>query len=76
MTSPKLDLSIEAKLITAKHTVKDLLKRINEIENDNEMSTPEKLEKIKKIQEEITKVGTEIDNIKREIRLLNAYNVN
>lgn len=40
------------------------------------MPSNEKLTEIKKIKEEITKVGTEIDSIKQEITLLSAYNIN
>lgn len=72
----KLNPKIIFRLVTAEQQLHDLLDRITEIEKDNNTSDLEKLAKIKKIQEEITKVGTEIDNIKREIKLLNAYNVN
>ena len=34
------------------------------------------IDQIKKIQEEITKVGTEIDSIKKEIMLLTDYSIN
>ncbi len=64
------------RLLWASNKVQDLLKRIDDIEKDQKTSTPEKREQIKKIKEEITKVGTEIDNVKREFKLLNAYRVN
>lgn len=72
----KLDPKILSRLSAARHTIKNLLSQINIVENDNDMLTSDKLDKIKKIQEEITKVGMEIDSIKREIILLNAYDVN
>jgi peptidoglycan hydrolase CwlO-like protein len=50
--------------------------RIAEVENDTETPLEDKVSQIKKIKDEITKVGTEIDSIKKEITLLNAYNVN
>jgi type I restriction-modification system DNA methylase subunit len=52
------------------------LLKIAELEQDTEAPLEAKLSEIKKIKDEITKVGTEIDSIKREITLLNTYNVN
>jgi len=63
-------------MLVCSYTVKQLLMRIAEIENDTETSLEDKVSQIKKIKDEITKVGTEIDSIKKEITLLNAYNVN
>jgi uncharacterized protein Yka (UPF0111/DUF47 family) len=68
--------SLMAKLLIASHEVKSLIYQIKEIEADTRSALNEKLSKIKKIREEISKVGTEIDNLKREITLLNTYNVN
>lgn len=65
-----------AKLLIATHTVRDLISKIKEIEVNEIMPSNEKLTEIKKIKEEITKVGTEIDSIKQEITLLSAYNIN
>ena len=67
---------LHARLGVAMHTVRSLLGRIQEIEDDTETSANEKLSEIKKIRDEITKVGTEIDSIKREITLLTAYSLN
>lgn len=67
---------LHARLVVAMHTVRSLLGRIQEIEDDTETSANEKLSEIKKIRDEITKVGTEIDSIKREITLLTAYSLN
>lgn len=67
---------LAAKMLVASFTVRDLLAKISVLEKTTELSLNEKLEQIKIIKEEITKVGVEIDSIKREITLLNAYSVN
>lgn len=69
-------ITLNARLVVAKHTVQGLLLQIKEIERDVQTDANEKLSQIKKIKDEITKVGTEIDSIKKEITLLNAYSVN
>jgi type I restriction-modification system DNA methylase subunit len=69
-------ISLNARVVVAKHTLRNLLGQIKEIEEDTQTDVTVKLSQIKKIKEEITKVGTEIDSIKREITLLNTYNVN
>lgn len=69
-------ITLNARLVVAKHTVQDLLAQIKEIEIDDQTDANEKLSQIKKIKEEITKVGTEIDSIKKELILLNTYSVN
>ena len=63
-------------LVAAQYIVKNLLNQIDDVENDFKSSISDRLVKIKKIKEELSKVGMEIDNIKREIRLLTAYNIN
>lgn len=68
--------SLMARLLIATHEVKSLIYQIKEIEGNTQASPNEKLSKIKKIREEISKVGMEIDKVKREITLLNTYNVN
>jgi hypothetical protein len=67
---------LSANMLACSYIVKKLLMRIAEIEGDTETSLEDKVFQIKKIKDEITKVGTEIDSIKKEITLLNAYNVN
>ncbi len=69
-------ISLNARVVVAKHTLRNLLGQIKEIESDTKADVNVKLFQIKKIREEITKVGMEIDSIKREITLLNTYNVN
>ncbi len=69
-------ISLNARVVVAKHTLRNLLDQIKEIEADTEADVNVKLFQIKKIKEQITKVGMEIDSIKREITLLNTYNVN
>lgn len=68
--------TLAAKMMVASFTVRDLLAKISVLEKTTELSLNEKLEQIKIIRDEIAKVGVEIDSIKREITLLNAYSVN
>ena len=68
--------ALNTKIVICNHTLKHLLKQIKIIEQDDQTSVNYKLSEIKKIQEEITKVGTEIDIIKKDIMLLGDYNVN
>ena len=70
------NINLGAKLLVCTHTVRNLITQIKEIENDQEMPTNQKLSKIKMIREEISKVGMEIDKLKKEVMLLNAYRVN
>jgi peptidoglycan hydrolase CwlO-like protein len=67
---------LSANMLACSYTVKKLLLRISALEEDVETPIEEKFSQIKKIKDEITKVGTEIDSIKKEITLLNNYNVN
>lgn len=76
VTNEARRITLNARLVVAKHTVQNLLQQIKEIESNVQTDVNEKLSQIKKIREEITKVGTEIDSIKKEITLLNAYSVN
>jgi peptidoglycan hydrolase CwlO-like protein len=69
-------ITLNARVVVARHVLHSLLAQIKEIEADANTDVNTKLSKIKKIKDEITKVGTEIDSIKREITLLNTYNVN
>jgi hypothetical protein len=68
--------SLVARLTVATHALKDLIYQIKEIENNNNNTPNENLLKIKKIREEMAKVGVEIDSLKKEITLLNTYNIN
>jgi hypothetical protein len=68
--------TLATKMLIASYTVRDLLSKISVLESDQELSLNEKLEQIKIIRDEITKVGTEIADIKNELTLLNAYSVN
>lgn len=64
------------KLSVAYQSVKELMAELKRIEADTKTPAIERLSQIKKIREELNKVGDEIDSIKREITLLNAYRVN
>ena len=64
------------RLSIAYQTVKDLMRKLQEVEASTQIPANQRLEEIKKIKEELDKVGEEIDTIKREITLLKAYRVN
>lgn len=68
--------NLATKFLVCTHTLKNLLEQIKDIELDMQMSSDDKHSKIKIIRLELSKVETEIDNIKKEITLLNSYNVN
>ena len=57
-------INLSTKMLVCTHTAKNLLERIHALEADKETPMKEKLIQIKNIREEISKVGTEIDNIK------------
>jgi len=63
-------------MIVCNFTVRNLLDKIYALEADTESSVDDKFCEIKKIREEITKVGAEIDNIKKEITLLKTHTIN
>lgn len=67
---------LRVNLAVCKETIKDYLVRLDAIEKDNQTSAEERLLQIKKIREEINKVGEEIDFLKKEIMLINDYSVN
>jgi len=69
-------IQLSGDMLACKHTVKKLLRRIFDLEYDTQTSTEEKMSEIKKIKDEMIKVGAEIDKIKKEITLLGNYNVN
>jgi type I restriction-modification system DNA methylase subunit len=69
-------VQLSTNMLICSYTVKKLLLKIAELEQDVDAPLEAKLSEIKKIKDEITKVGTEIDSIKKEITLLNTYNVN
>lgn len=64
------------KMKMCSHILKELIQQIKYIENDNKISINDKILKMKKIMEELSKVGTEIDNIKKEIKLEQTRNLN
>jgi len=67
---------INEKLSEYKHQLLSLLEHIKTLEANSQLDVNIKLLKIKKIRDEINKVGQEIDTVKKEIMLLNAYQVN
>ena len=67
---------LAAKMLVCSYIVRGLLDKIRTLEADTEVPFEQKLSEIKKIKDEMTKVGTEIDSIKKEITLLKSYSVN
>jgi translation initiation factor 2B subunit (eIF-2B alpha/beta/delta family) len=67
---------LSANMMVCNYTVRNLLSKIAVLEASVQVSAEEKFSAIKNIKDEITKVGTEIDSIKKEITLLNSYNLN
>lgn len=63
-------------LFLCSHKIRNLLSEIDALEINAQLTSEEKLWQIKIIREEISKVNAEIDNIKKEIRLISAYGVN
>ena len=75
MTDVRRD-QLAAKMLVCSYIVRGLLDKIRALETDTTVPIEEKIPEIKKIRDEMTKVGTEIDSIKKEITLLKSYNVN
>lgn len=67
---------LNAKLVVCSHTIKSLMRQIKEIEDDAQVPAIEKLSKIKIIHGELSKVGMEIDIVKKSLTLLATYNIN
>lgn len=67
---------LAAKMLVCSYVVRGLLDKIRTLEGATDVPLEEKLSRIKKIRDEMTKVSTEIDSIKKEITLLKSYNVN
>jgi hypothetical protein len=76
MTDIRRD-QLAARMFVCTYIVRELLAIIRTLEADPEVpSNAERFSQIKKIREEMTKVGTEIDSIKKELILLKPYDVN
>lgn len=56
--------------------LKKYSRQIKRIEADSETPNNEKILQMKKIMEELSKVGTEIDSIKKEIKIIKTYSLN
>lgn len=70
----KVQLTI--KMRVCMHTLKSLLRQIKAVEADTQSPINDRVLQIKKIQEELSKVGTEIDSIKKEFKLIQTYSLN
>ena len=69
-------MQLTIKMKACMHTLKSLLRQIKTIEADTQSPINDRILQIKKIQEELGKVGTEIDSVKKEIKLLRIYTLN
>jgi hypothetical protein len=58
---------LAAQMMVCTYTVKQLIFKIGDLEKDTELSNEEKFEQIKNIKLEISKVGVEIDIIKKRL---------
>lgn len=70
----KAQLTVKMKVCS--HILKELLQEIKYIENDNKTPINDRILQMKKIREELSKVGTEIDSIKKEIKLVETHSLN
>lgn len=71
-----VSLDLTNKYNVCKWQLKHYLDLLKDIEIDSIASENDKLLKIKIIREEISKVGMEIDTIKKEIMILNTRHIN
>lgn len=76
MDSKIRKIQLATKMSLHIHTLQKLFLQIKYIENDTQTPVKDKNLQIKKIREELSKVGAEIDIIKKEIKLINTYNLN
>lgn len=74
--SIKIPVALHTKLSIAMLIVKSLLRHLNDVEANPQMPEIEKLSEIKKIREELDKIGAEIDTVKNEITLLKTSHIN
>lgn len=61
---------LSTRLIICEHQLKIIMEKIQEINNDREMSEENRLAELKIIKDKISKVGVEIDNVKNSIKLV------
>ncbi len=57
-------------------TVKSLMKQMDVVYFDPTLTEHQKMEELKKIREELSKVALEIDNVKKGIKLLTTRHLN
>tara|TARA_B110000503_G_C6823541_1_gene279887 strand:- start:42 stop:266 length:225 start_codon:yes stop_codon:yes gene_type:complete len=68
--------ALYARITLFKYALKDCIKEISILENNINIDANSKLSKIKIIREEINKIANQIDKVKKEIILVNSYDVN
>jgi hypothetical protein len=67
---------LETRLLVSTQTLKDLVEELNQFAADKKVLPNQRVEEIKKIRQKIDKVGTEIDTINKEVKLLKDCQVN
>jgi len=67
---------LAAKLLISINQTKELCQQIKEIESDCQLTAITKLLQLQNIRSQIKKVGTDIDNLKEMIKLLNGQTLN
>jgi len=70
----KLELLLELK--NKKEYVIELLTQLHQVRDNIHISEKDKLSSFQTIQNEITKVRKDLDNLKKEINLLGGYRLN
>lgn len=65
-----------AQLLICRQNVQELLQQIATIEADTQTSNEAKIAQTQKIREDLKKISEEVDKIKGDITLLEAYEVN
>lgn len=76
MVSQSREDQLTVKLKEYFNVLKKYSRQMKLIEEDTETPNNEKILQIKKIIAELSKVGTEIDSIKKEITIIRNYNLN
>ena len=71
-----VSLDLANRFNVCKWQLKHFLRQVKEMEKNKFYNENDRISKIKIINEEIVKVGMEIDNIKKEIIMLGSQHIN
>lgn len=69
-------INLETRLTKCLVIVKGLIKEMDVVEFNPNLTKDQKLEELQKIRDELNKVTLEIDNVKKEIKLLSTRHLN